>query len=431
MAWAKSQIPNTRRLRTLLLLSLLVTAGVLGVRHQGGLQTWELQAYDQLMQSAPRPLFASRSRSHSGQDSRLLIVTVTEQDFQLPEQQHRIGSLSDIALELLLEKLAQFQPRTIGLDIYRDFPVQVNQASLATRLQTADNFFAICKVSDRMKNHPGTSPPPEVPPQRQGFSDVVQDSDGVVRRHLLAIQPAPASPCTTPYALSAQLAFHYLEKEGIVPKYNAQGQLQLGNVVFRQLQSHMGGYQQVDTGGYQILLNYRSSQGSPLEFAPTVTLADVLKGVVNPDQVKDRIVLIGVQAQSAHDYISTPYSTPQELHQQIPGVYLQAQMVSQIVSAVKDERSLLSVLPLWGEALWVWGWSVVGGAITWRYRSGRHLILAGGGAIGVLYVFCFILFCQGIWVPLVPSALVLVMTGGAIVIYPTLQPNQRQLIPTT
>jgi CHASE2 domain-containing sensor protein len=193
----------------------------------------------------------------------------------------------------------------------------------------------------------------------------------------------------------------------------------------------MGGYQQVDTGGYQILLNYRSYQGSPLEIAPKVTLTDVLRGKVNPEQVKDRIVLIGTTAPSFRDYSSTPYMTGQGFSLEIPGVILQAQMVSQLVSAVKDGRPLISVLPVWGEVLWVWGWSVVGGAIAWRYRSGRYLILAGGGAIGVLYVVCLILFCQGIWVPLVPSALVLVVTGGAVVIYLASPQSQRQLIFTT
>ena len=433
MTWSKSRwFFNTRHLGTLLLLSLLVTAGVLGIRHQGGLQTWELQAYDRLMRSPSRPLLAWRSRPQEKQDSRLLIVTITEDDLKLKEQQQGKGSLSDIALARLLEKLAQFQPRTIGLDIYRPWTVNPNQAALATRLQTADNFFAVCKVSDRTQDHQGTSPPKEVPKERQGFSDIVPDPDGVVRRHLLAMQPAdPTSPCTARYALNAQLAFHYLEKEGISAKYTPQGDLQLGNVVFKRLRSHMGGYQQLDTEGYQILLNYRSYQDSPLEIAPTVTLTDVLRGKVNPEQVKDRIVLIGTTAPSFRDYSPTPYMTEQGFSLEIPGVILQAQMVSQLVSAVKDGRPLISVLPVWGEVLWVWGWSVVGGAIAWRYWSGRYLILAGGGAIGVLYVVCLILFCQGIWVPLVPSAFVLVVTGGTVAIYLTSPQSQRQLIFTT
>ncbi|MFN6569515.1 CHASE2 domain-containing protein [Dendronalium sp. ChiSLP03b] len=415
--WSKSQrFFNIRRFRTLLILSLLATLGVLGIRHQGGLQTWELQAYDQFM----------RSRPQEKQDSRLLIVTVTEEDFQLPEQKQRRGSLSDLALARLLEKLTPLKPRTIALDIYRDEPSKSNQAALAD-----NKLFAICKVKELVQERPGISPPLGVPPERQGFSDIVLDADGVVRRHLLAMQPAePTSSCTARYALNAQLAFHYLEQEGISAKYTKSGDLQIGNTVFVRLRSHRGGYQQADTGGYQILLNYRSSQGSPLAIAPKVTLTDVLRGKVNPTQVKDRIVLIGTTAQSFRDYIPTSYITEDGSHQEIPGVILQAQMVSQIVSAVKDGRPLLFILPVWGEVLWIGSWSLIGGIIAWRDRSGIRLLIVGSGVIGVLYLLCFILFCSGVWVPLVPSTLVLVVAGSTMAIYLNSQPSQRQLIAT-
>ncbi|MEH2326429.1 MAG: CHASE2 domain-containing protein [Nostoc sp.] len=416
MTWPKPGIKfNSRLLIKGLLMSVIFTISVLGVRQMGGLQTWELQAYDQLM----------RSRPQEKQDPRLLIVTVTEEDFQLPEQKERRGSLSDLALARLLEKLAQFQPKAIGLDIYHDQSSQLNQASLATRLKIDDRLFAICKVQELTKDRPGISPPLGVPLERQGFSDIIPDKDHVLRRHLLAMQPADVtSPCTARYALNAQLAFHYLQGEGISAKYNDSGDLQLGNIVFKRLQPHKGGYQQADTGGYQILLNYRSFENSPLEIAPKVTLTDVLRGKVNAEQVKGRIVLIGTTAQSFRDYSATPYMTGQA-SEEIPGVILQAQMVSQLVSAVMDGRPLISVLPVWGEVLWVWSWSVVGGAvgyagsvaIAWCDRSRLYLVLAGGGLLGVLYVFCLILFYQGIWVPLVPSALVLVATGGTVAIY--------------
>lgn len=415
MSWPKRYFPQISRLGTVLLLSMLVTASVLGIRLIGGLQAWELQAYDSLM----------RARPDEKQDPRLLIVTITEDDLQLKEQQQGKSSLSNLALLQLLNKLAQFQPRSIGLDIYRHERIQSNQRSLLTRLQTADNFFAICKVSDRANNHPGTPPPAEVPQARLGFSDIVLDPDGISRRHLLAMEPAPASPCTTPYALSAQLAFHYLQKENISAKYTVSGDLQLGKVVFKRLRSPTSGYQQVDTDGYQILLNYRSYRHSPLEIAATISLTDVLKGAVNREQVQDRIVLIGTTAQTFHDYIPTPYSAQQGFYQEMPGVILQAQMVSQIVSAVKDGRPLLSVLPIWSEALWIWGWSIVGSAVAWRCRSVLCLILIGGGTLGVLYVLCLVFLCFGSWVPLVPSALVLVVTGSTVAIYMTLQSQQQ------
>ncbi|MEA5505030.1 CHASE2 domain-containing protein, partial [Halotia wernerae UHCC 0503] len=160
---------------------------------------------------------------------------------------------------------------------------------------------------------------------------------------------------------------------------------------------------------------------------PKVTLTDVLRGKVNPAQVKDRIILIGTTAQSFRDYIPTSYINEDGSHQEIPGVILQAQMVSQIVSAVKDKRPLLFVLPVWGEVLWIGSWSLVGGIIAWRDRSGIVLLIVGSGVIGILYLLCLILFCSGVWIPLIPSVLVLVVTGGTMAIYLRSQPSQRQL----
>ncbi|MUG96977.1 CHASE2 domain-containing protein [Scytonema sp. UIC 10036] len=406
-----------RIFRTALQASVAIASLVMGVRYLGMLQTLELKAFDQLMQLRP----------DEPQDPRLLVITVNEQDIQYQDHSgmERRGSLSDSALDRLLQKLETYKPRAIGLNIYRDFPsVNSTPEELDTRLKQNKNFFAICKVSDSEANNPGISPPPKIPVQRQGFSESVRDSDAILRRHLLAMISL-TSPCTAPYALSAQLAFHYLEKNGISAKYTPQGDLQLGNVVFKRLRSHMGGYQQVDARGYQILLNYRSYGRSPEEIAPTATLTDVLKGAVKPEEVKNRIVLIGITARSADAYISTPYRDSQGFKQEIPGVIVQAQMVSQILSAVLDKRPLLSVWPFWGEVLWVWGWSVVGGILVWRYRSPLHLGMAGGGVLLVLYVLCFRLFTYGIWVPLVPSALAIVVTGSSVLVY-TRSQSQRQ-----
>jgi CHASE2 domain-containing sensor protein len=281
-----------------------------------------LQAFDQLMQRRPA----------EAPDSRLLVVTVTEADIQAQKNEPRRGSLSDRSLAQLLEKLESYQPRVIGLDIYRDFPVGTKYPDLAKRLKQSKHLIAVCKVSNPETNDKGVSPPPEVSAERLGFSDVVTDPDGVLRRHLLALTPDPASPCTASYALSTHVAFQYLAAQGISPKFNTDGYLQLGNTVFKPLEPRTGGYQNIDAWGHQVLLNYRFYR-SPQNFARQVTLTQVLKGQLNPDAVKDRIVLIGVSAASAKDYFFTPYSTDRTFNQQMPGVVVQAQMVSQIVSA--------------------------------------------------------------------------------------------------
>lgn len=403
-------------LRAVFLASVVVTSIIMGVRHLGLLQSRELQAFDQLLQLRPS----------EKPDPRILVVTVTEDDLQLPEQKQRQGSLSDLALTRLLEKLEQYQPRAIGLDIYHDDPVDPKYPNLATHLRQNDHFIAVCKGSDPKGNKPGIKPPPEVPTKRIGFSDFVVDPDSVVRRHLLAMtSDDPASPCTTPYAFSVQLAFRYLAVEGIKPKFTPDGFLQLGNVVFKPLENHTGGYQGADDSGHQVLLNYRS----PQNIAAQVNLTDVLKGSLNPNSVKDRIVLIGGDNSFSDDNWFTPYSNGQGFDQKMPGVLVQAQMVSQILSAVLDQRSLLWVWPKWGEFFWVWGWSLIGGMLAWRLRSPLHLGLAVGATLGSLYGLCFLLLeLNSCWVPLVPSVLALVVTGGSVTAYTTVLIRRRQQI---
>ncbi|MBG1269837.1 CHASE2 domain-containing protein [Nostoc sp. WHI] len=397
-------LPSKRRLQTVLVLSVVITALVMGVRHLGLLQAVELKAFDQLLRLRPR----------EQPDRRLLVVAIAEDDFKLPEQQERKGSLSDRALALLVQKLEQYQPRAIGLDIYRDFPVDVKEAPLANWMRQSDRFIAICKVSEPQINEPGVSPPPEIPLERQGFSDFVKDSDGILRRHLIAMKPGDLSPCTTPYAFSAQLAFRYLEAEDISVKYTKKKDLQIGQVVFNRLRSPIGGYQKLDDWGYQILLNYRSFD-SPLKAIEQITLKDVLTGAIDANLVKNRIVLIGITNQSAGDYFSTPYTTNQK--QEIPGVIVHAQMVSQILSAVLDGRTLLWVWPIWGDALWMFNWSLFAGILAWRIRNFWLLGLAVVGGIGVISAISFVMLLEGIWIPLIPAAIALVVTGSSVVIY--------------
>lgn len=411
-----AKITAKQSLRTMLLTSTVVSAIVWGVRSVGILQPLELKVFDQLVRLQPI----------EGKDQRLLVVAIAEEDFQLPEQKNRMGSLSEIALAKLLNKLEQYQPRAIGLDIYREEAVSPQYQALAQQMRQSDRLIAVCKISDpSASDNPSVAPPPEVPEARQGFSDVVQDPDGILRRYLIAVNPHPTSACGTPYAFSMQLAFRYLAAAGILPQWTPAG-LQLGNVVLPRLQPRTGGYQTVDTSGYQMLLNYRAHR-SPEAIADKVTLADVLRNRVKPDDVKNRIVLIGVTAPSAGDYFATPYSTSGGSYQEMAGVFVHAQMVSQILSAVLDQRRLLTVLPVWGEFLWIWIWSILGGLIAWRYRSLLHLELALGITLVILSALCFALITQSYWVPLVPSAIGLIATSGSVVAYNASRKHDRSI----
>lgn len=399
----------------LLITSLIVTASVLGIRYLGILEHWELQTYDLLMQTRPED---------KNPENRILIVGITEEDLNIPEQKDKKGSLSDLALAQLLEKLESYKPRAIGLDIFRDFPIDPKQPALKNHLRNNDRFFAICQVgeSGNQDNKQGITNSPDVPPERQGFSNFILDSDQVLRRHILSMDIPPISRCQSPISLSFQLASHYLLDEGILTdkdlllKPTSLGNWKLGNIVFEHLKSPAGGYQKTDIKGNQVLLNYRSYH-SPSEFVEIVSLKDILRNKVKPKAVENRIVLIGVITRTSSDYFQTPYSTGISAYQEIPGVIIHAQMVSQILSAVLDGRPLIKVWYFWADCVWIWSWSIVGAVLVWRFYSYHLLVLVlEGFLIAILYGICLCLLIQGNWVPFIPSALALVITGELLVV---------------
>jgi CHASE2 domain-containing sensor protein len=404
---SRSTVTQRLGLAWILLASAIITVLVMGVRYLGLLQSLELQAFDRLLQLRP----------DEKPDSRLLVVTITEEDVQAQSQEPRRGSLSDQSLAQLLEKLEAYQPRVIGLDIYRDYPVARDLPTLADRMRHSDRLVAICKVSDPQAGRMGVAPPPEFPSERLGFSDLALDPDSVVRRHLLALTPPPSSSCTASYAFSVQLALRYLATQNIFLQFTPDGVWQLGKLHFRPIEAHTGGYQGIDAWGHQILLNYRSYH-SPTEIAPHVTLAQVLANRIDANAVKDRIVLIGTVAESFQDYSLTPYKTNRGATQKIPGVLLQAQMLSQLLSAALDGRPLLWTWSLWQEAFWVLGWSFAGGVLGCSIRRLPYLAIACGVAIVGLYGICLVvLIGWGGWIPLVPAAIALISSTGSVVSY--------------
>ncbi|MBD2180583.1 CHASE2 domain-containing protein [Planktothrix sp. FACHB-1355] len=389
------------KLQTVFMVSCIITSLVVGVRSLGWLQSWELNAYDQMM----------RLRSLQEPDERLLVVRVTQQDLQ----QLREDPLSDRTVAALLAKLQQYKPIVIGLDIYRDKPVGKGQIDLKKQLEHGYNIIAVCKSgSDEEPENYGYQPPPGVPEERLGFSDFVPDKDGIIRRHLFYLTPETSFPCKARYALSTQLALTYLKTKGILHDEKANF-LKFRDVVFKPLEKNTGVYQQsdkyTDMLGHQMMLNYRPYRYLG-DISQQVTLMKVLNGDVKPEFIKDRIVLIGYD----DDAFSTPYPAIEQPNQKTPGVFIHAQMVSQIISTVLDRRSLIMFLHSWGETLFIWSSSIVGGILAWHFRKLLLLGLSGTVALGILYCICYIIFLiQSYWMPFVPAALALLLTGTFVV----------------
>ena len=391
------------RLGQVFLSSLMLTGLVTGVRWLGILQPWELRAYDRLVQLL---------KSKETPDPRILVVTVDHTDIEYQDSQgmERIGSLSDEALDQGLDELEKLNPTTIALDIYR--PNGFNSI-IANRVQDDNRFFAICKIQELNNNKysEGVKPPPELSEKRWGFNDVPVDRDYVVRRQFLDMtSPNRFDPCSTRLSLSYLVALHYLDRQhNITATYTAEKEWKLGNVVVNKLTNHSSGYQKFDDSGYQILLHYRGSN-STQQVAQSISLKELIEKGISPNsvaQIPEPIILIGNIDPSYKDYHLTPYG------EEIPGVFLQAQMVSQIISAVLDERPILWWWSGGMEALWVWGWSIIGGilaiSVPHRSRLVLNLIVSSIGIFGICLVV-FVIFTHGGWIPLIPPVLALVIT---------------------
>ncbi|MFP5270496.1 CHASE2 domain-containing protein [Coleofasciculus sp.] len=372
------------------------------------LEQAEISAYDGLMQLRPS----------LPPDPRLLVVEVTEKDIQSLKQ----WPMSDAVMTQLLQTLQQYEPAVIGLDIYRDIAIPPGHAELSQLLQTSDNIIPICQISE--SENRGTLPPPGVPDSRVGFADLAIDKGGVVRRALLFHSVDIPAGCTTQLSFSFQLAKHYLEQKGIEPTITPDEQeyLKWGDVVFKPLKPTSGGYQQADTGGYQILLNYRS----PDELADTVTLTEVLEGRLDPSLVRDRIVLIGIAAPSEKDRFSTPYSSQGLIIKTMPGVVIHGQIISQLLSTVLNGRQLFWFWPNWVEVSWIWGWSFTGAILVRVTRNIWQLLLAETLAVGLLGGVSFIVFLEAGWIPVMTPALGLVMASTGVLAYNAYQNQQER-----
>lgn len=367
----------------------LVAAGcIIALRSLGWLQPVELMAFDLLM----------RSRPLEGPDPRILIITVTEADVQNQALSQRgAASLSDQTLNQLRVKLEASQPRVIGLDIYREQAVRSNYPELANWLRSQRRLVAICSYGN-----PGVPSPPEISLENHGFNNVIADPDGIVRRYPLAVgQP---SPCQSSYAVSWLLAARYVSDHGIFPSINKAGYLQLGHTIFKPLTATMGGYNQINNQGHQIIINYRSTH----QIARSLSISDVLSDSFNPQLARDRIVIIGTSAPSFNDHhwLTPQLQSPQSI-KTLTGSELQAHMVSQLVSAVLDRRPLIWSWSNTLETGWILAWGL-GGAILAQFSSTSKLwhLSLGLASVGLLASSWGLLLAGG-WIPLVPTGLAL------------------------
>jgi diguanylate cyclase (GGDEF)-like protein len=365
---------------------------VLSIRQLGWLQAIELAAFDQMV----------RLTQAQPPDDRVLVVEITEADFRA---QNRFP-LSDQVIAQALSQLQNYEPRAIGLDIYRDIPNEPGSVHLAAQL-AKPNVVAVTYVGNTPNE---TIPAPaRLQPEQLSFNDLMIDPDGVVRRNLLFLKANQRIL----RSLAMQLALLYLAPENIAASVTSTGEIQLGQTLFRKLEPTSGGYQTIDAEGYQILLRYRSATAS----VRRITLQQLLDRQIDPDWIRGKAVLIGTTAPSAKDLFYTPHSAVMPGNRMLPGVLLHAEAVSQLLSAVLDHQPLFGFWDDRTEALWIGGWAIVGSLIAWRIHSWQRLLISTTASLVVLLGLGFSLFLQSAWVPLWAPCLALLLAGSGVFSY--------------
>ncbi len=303
---------------------LVAACGVVLLRCVGMLQIWELTVFDRLLQLRPA----------EKPDTRIVLVQVGEADLQ------KLGNatLSDRVIAQLLQRIKAQAPRVIGLDLYRNLPMEPGHEVLLQVFKSTPNLIGIQKVIGTAELAAVPGNPVLLQAGQLAASDLAVDFDGRVRRGLL-FPKVVADGSVAIEGIGLRVALDYLAGEGIEPDAQAQW-LQLNGVKFPELLANAGGYVGADTRGYQILLNHRSGGQQFL----AVSASEVLAGRVPPWLMRDRVVMVGSTAVGDADVFFTSYSSslggmggqPRTMF----GVELHATLASQIISAVLDGRSL-------------------------------------------------------------------------------------------
>ncbi|MEL7509063.1 MAG: adenylate/guanylate cyclase domain-containing protein [Cyanobacteria bacterium J06633_23] len=380
-----------------------VTLFVVLLRIAGLLQPLEWRTYDQYLQ------WRSEAK-----DPRIAIVGIDEEDIRQQGQ----AIFSDAVYAEAIRKLSAQGPRAIGLDIFRDIPVEPGHAELTAVFRSTPNLIGIRTILGDNQDRDAIDAAPVLAELGQiGINDGIVDTDNTIRRGLLQVTTPEGDNAPS---LALYLALLYLDAEGIAPEAtDKQDVWQLNGATFRPLKANDGSYVRTDAQGYQTLINYRGGS----EFFETVPLRDLLNDQLPDNWAQDRVILIGPVAESLKDRFLVPHSSKMlALPKYMAGVEIHANLTSQIIGAALDGRTLMRTWPEPIEILWIFLWATLGATITWLQRNpGKRTLLRQITLLvaiaSILVLGAYALFLAGWWVPVIPPLMALVGAATGVNTY--------------
>jgi adenylate cyclase len=333
-------------------------------------------------------------------DPRIMLVELNEKDIKSMD-----WPLRDTKLAELFEKIESGGPAVVGIDLYRDLPEPRDGSGTPILNQTwikYPNIVPIFLFDSDDKGQPFIDvPPPQVlasgpnaDPTRLAFNNLPDLK--IIRRAWLFEGDWTSFPCA--------LAQYYLAGKNIQASMEGTS-FRLGKTVYRQLQGNDGGYVNAPAGGYQFMLDYRG----PEDF-DTRSVSDVL-ALKDASIFKDKIVLIGIDADSSNDTFTTPLADGEnafswilgrdpkkDIIERKAGVLLHAEIVNQILRAALDGDKPTIGMGQTAEWLWILLWCVVGVITGFFVRS--HILFGITVALGIVAIaLCgWFFFINGYWI---------------------------------
>lgn len=373
--------------------------GVLGLRAAGGLVGPELWLHDRFV--ALRE--AARPQHTVLREPEIVLVGIDEDDLRAHGH-----PLADAVLARALRALLDDGAAAVGVDLYRDAPVPPGAETLAALAAAEPRLVFVEKVEDAMGD--GIPPPAFSSPERVAASDVVVDSDGVVRRALLYVWDAAGQAHV---GLGLRLALvalgdapgaRVLEPAG--PEDDPRRPLLLGAGHLERFRGDDGGYRDADDADYQILLDFRGDAPRRMQ---RHSLSSLLAGAVPASRLSGRIVLVGSVAQSVRDDFRAPSGELLFDTALRHGVEVHAQIADQLMRVARRGDPPLRVLPERAEGTLVVAAALLAALAALGVRSGRVLALAAIGGLAFTLGAGGVAFGLGVWLP----TAAVVTAGGA------------------
>ena len=338
-------------------------------------------------------------QNQESKDSRITLVTINDRDLE------SIGKypISDEIIAQAITSIIDYNPRVIGLNMYRNLSIEPGTKELSEIFKTTDNLIGVEKVSN--------SPikPNQILKQadRISFADFIIDSDGFIRRVLFSLEKNNQIK----ESLGTSLALLYLSSEAI--DFNLEGnQYSIGKAKITPLLKSSGGYWNRSFGGYQMMLNYRGG----IDKFNQISLTQILTKKFDISLIEDKIIIIGSVSDADQDSFLTPESKTDHGVRGIPGIVIHANHVSQLVSSALDGRPLLKPRSKIEEMIFIFVVTILVILLCFvlvhilvKFENlipswSLYLIIPLLATIGIL-LFNYSLFLRGWWLPTVSTVI--------------------------